>query len=83
MAGNCCEMLPPTGSSHVIRDSFLSRLPIIFLEFGDPENAHGIPALMMLFRDRSTSRMGDVWASRECVRHNTSKNPAGYNLVSC
>ena len=60
-------------SNHVIRDSFLSRFPIMFLELGEPENAHGIPALMMLLRERSTMRMGDVWASRECVMHNTSK----------
>ena len=60
-------------SNHVIRDSFLSRLPIIFLELGDPENAQGIPALMMLFRDRSTMRMGDVRALRKCVRHNIGK----------
>jgi hypothetical protein len=52
----------------VTRDSFLSRLPIIFLELGDPENAQGIPALMMLLRDRSTMRMGDVWVERWRVR---------------
>ena len=64
-------------SNHVIKDSFLSKFPIIFLELGDPLKAHGIPALMMLLRERSTMRMGDVWASRECVRHNTIKKFCG------
>jgi hypothetical protein len=29
----------------------------MFLEFGDPENAQGIPALMTLLRERSTTRI--------------------------
>ena len=57
MAGNWSVILPPLGWNHVISDSLRSRLQIMFFELGDPENAQGIPALMTLLRDRSTTRM--------------------------